>query len=102
MTGGFADRTARLWWVELEQAIRRAERIAVRVAGETLDLPAGTAAEKRAAWDALYWRLRRGSEEELLDIVGQLPVAHGVDGRGWSRRTAWIGTSWRASPRTRW
>ncbi|MEA2861489.1 MAG: hypothetical protein QOC72_3528, partial [Methylobacteriaceae bacterium] len=27
VTSGFADRTARLWWVELEEAIRRLDRV---------------------------------------------------------------------------
>src|SRR5436305_2147582 len=29
VTSGFADRTARLWWIELEDAIRGLERVAV-------------------------------------------------------------------------
>ncbi len=81
VTTGFAARTARLWWVELERAIRRADRVAVTAAGETLDLPARTAAEKRAAWDALYRRLRAGPEDDLLDTVARLRDAGGVDGR---------------------
>ena len=78
---GFADRTARLWWIELEEAIRRADRVRVRIDDDRLDMAAGTPAEKAAAFTALYWRLRRGSETRLLDVIGDLALRHGVDGR---------------------
>ncbi len=80
VTTGFADRTARLWWLELEEAVRRASRIAVTIGPESLDLPAATAAEKAAAFDAIYRRLRSGPEERLRAVVGDLCRVHGVDG----------------------
>lgn len=76
---GFPDRSARLWWVELEEAIRRADHVAVTIAGDRLDLPAATPAQKMAAFAAVYWRLRRGPETELLDVIGGLCAAEGVD-----------------------
>ena len=78
VTTGFADRTARLWWVELEQAIRATDRVRTRIGDETFDLPAGDAAEKRAAFDTLYWRLRQGPEEQLLDVIAGLCAGQGV------------------------
>ena len=81
VTTGYADRTARLWWVELEEAIRRADRVEVRIGDRALSLPAGTAAEKRAAFKAVYWPLRAGGEERLLATVGELARGQGVDGR---------------------
>lgn len=81
VTTGFADRSARLWWVELEAAIRRADRIEVRIGDAPLSLPARSAAEKAAAWKAVYWRLRAGPEETLLAVVADLAARHGVDGR---------------------
>ncbi len=82
VTTGFAERTARLWWVELEEAIRRANRLELRIDDEVLSLPTGTAAEKSAAFKAVYWKLRDGSEERLLSVVGQLAAGQGVDARG--------------------
>ncbi|RYC32907.1 polysaccharide deacetylase [Lichenibacterium minor] len=82
VTSGFADRTARLWWVELEEAVRRGSRVALQLDGETLSLPAGTAAEKRAAFKAVYWPLRGGAEDRLLAAVGALAQGQGIDGRG--------------------
>ncbi len=81
ITTGFAERSARLWWVELEETVRRAERIDVRIEGAAMSLPAGTAAEKRAAFAAVYWRLRAGPEARLLAVIGDLADRHGVDGR---------------------
>lgn len=82
VTTGFAARTARLWWVELEEAVRRAARIDLRIDDEAVSLPAGTAAEKSAAFKAIYWKLRGGPEDRLLSVVGQLAAGQGVDGRG--------------------
>ena len=81
VTTGFAERRAGLWWVELEEAVRRADRIEARIGGHVLSLPAGTPVEKRAAFKAVYWPLRAGAEDRLLAVVGQLARAQGVDGR---------------------
>ncbi len=82
ITTGFAERAARLWWVELEEAVRRAARVEVRIGDAALSMPAGTAAEKRAAFKAVYWPLRGGGEDRLLAVVGELAAGQGVDGRG--------------------
>ncbi len=72
ITTGFADRSARLWWVELEEAIRRLPHIAAEIDGEVVSLLARTSAEKAAAFDDLYRRLIHGPEERLLDVIGRL------------------------------
>ncbi len=79
VTPGFADRTARLWWVELEEAVRVLDRVSVAIDGRDLDLPAETIAEKRAAFDALYWRLRGGTEAQLLAVIAGLLERAGLD-----------------------
>ena len=56
----FAEGRGRLWWLEIEETIRRLSRIRIRSGGLDLDLPAGTAAEKDAAFHAVYWGLRFG------------------------------------------
>jgi peptidoglycan/xylan/chitin deacetylase (PgdA/CDA1 family) len=72
---GFIERTARLWWLELEEAIRRLE--AVEIAGETL--PARTPAQKSAAFEQIYWGLRARPEAELLDAAAELARRAGVE-----------------------
>ena len=79
VTTGFADRTARLWWIELEEAIRAREMIMLDIGGERLSLPARTDEEKRTAFDTLYWMLRAGPEERLLADISVLLAQAGLD-----------------------
>jgi peptidoglycan/xylan/chitin deacetylase (PgdA/CDA1 family) len=76
---GFIERSARLWWLELEEAIRRFDEVAARVNGGEIRLPARTPAEKSAAYEKLYWTLRARPEAELLDAIGALASHAGVD-----------------------
>lgn len=72
VTPGFADRTSRLWWVELERAIGVLDRIDVDVGGTRVVASAVTDQEKSAAFSSLYWLLRGGPEERLLSVIGSL------------------------------
>jgi peptidoglycan/xylan/chitin deacetylase (PgdA/CDA1 family) len=76
---GFADRTAGMWWLELEEALRRADRIDIADGDLALALETRTPREKAEAFEAVYWALRGGSEERLLRIVGALAAREGVD-----------------------
>lgn len=79
VTPGFADRAARMWWVELEEAIRRLSQIETVIAGDSLSLPARGGAEKTAAFWKLYWKLRALPDPELYDGVARLAEMAGVD-----------------------
>jgi peptidoglycan/xylan/chitin deacetylase (PgdA/CDA1 family) len=79
VTSGFADGSARLWWVELEEAIRRLDRIDVIVAGERFTQVCSSAYEKSATFTKLYWLLRGGSEDELLQVAQELCAQADVD-----------------------
>ena len=81
VTAGLADRTTRLWWVELEQAIARLDQIVLESGGARLDLPATNDKEKSAAFQAVYDLLRAGGEQALLDDVARLAEAAGLDQR---------------------
>jgi peptidoglycan/xylan/chitin deacetylase (PgdA/CDA1 family) len=76
---GFADRSAGMWWLELEEALRRADRIEIADGDLSLSLSTRTPEEKAAAFERVYWGLRAGSEERLLRIVGGLAAPNGVD-----------------------
>lgn len=78
---GLADSDARLWWVEMEEAIRRLEKIDIDLGGARLSLPAKTDAEKSAAFERVYWLLRDCGEERLLRVVADLRDRAGVDSR---------------------
>lgn len=76
---GFAERTARLWWLELEEAIRALPRLLVELPDGRFEAPAGTDAEKQKAFDQLYWRLRKGPEAILLSVISDLARQGGID-----------------------
>jgi peptidoglycan/xylan/chitin deacetylase (PgdA/CDA1 family) len=77
---GFADRSARLWWVELEEAVRRLDRIELDIDGLKLVMPGATAEEKTAAFRSVYWALRGGPEADMLAAIATLAKQAGVDG----------------------
>jgi len=81
VASGFAERSARLWWVELEAAIARLDKVEVDIEGVRHAWLARDAAEKRVAFADLYRVLRAGSEERLLGVIAQLGAAAGVDPR---------------------
>jgi peptidoglycan/xylan/chitin deacetylase (PgdA/CDA1 family) len=68
----FAEGRGRLWWLELEGAIARLDRVSLPLNEERIDLPSRTAAEKQAAFAAIYWRLRAGPEDVLREKIGLL------------------------------
>jgi peptidoglycan/xylan/chitin deacetylase (PgdA/CDA1 family) len=78
---GFPDRTARMWWTELEEAIRRLDRVDIDLDGARLSMSCGTDAEKSAAFERIYWMLRGGGERRLMDGVADLRDRAGVDPR---------------------
>lgn len=77
----YAEGRGRLWWLELEEAIARSERLSVTLDGKPVDLPCGTAAEKQAAFETVYWCLRRGPEDVLRATIATLADAAGLDTR---------------------
>jgi peptidoglycan/xylan/chitin deacetylase (PgdA/CDA1 family) len=77
---GLTEATHPLWWVDLEEAIRRLQTIDVALpGGVALSLPAGTAAEKTAAFAAVYQTLRAAPEETLRATIAALSVRAGHD-----------------------
>lgn len=76
---GFADRTARLWWIELEEAIRALPRLDLALPDGRFTARTGTNAEKTRAFDRLYWRLRNGPEATLLSAISDLAAAAGIE-----------------------
>ncbi len=85
VTTGFADGDAALWWLELEEAVRRLKRVTATVAGGIFDEDARDDAEKARAFDKLYWALRARPEAELRAVVARLADQAGVDGPALTR-----------------
>lgn len=79
VTTGFVDRTARLWWIELEEAVRRADHLSVTIAGKRIERGTRDPDAKRSAFDDIYWCLREGPEEALRATVDELCHNYKVD-----------------------
>lgn len=78
---GFPEGQADLWWLVLEEVVRRADTIDLTIAGEAHRFETATLVQKEAAFHAIYWSLRRMDEDGARAIVAELARIHGVDGR---------------------
>lgn len=79
VTAGFADRSARLWWLDLEHAVRRLNRVDTSVGGRRIALDCASSADKTSAFAEIYWAARGKDETELLRVVRTLATQAGVD-----------------------
>lgn len=79
VASGFAEHRAETWWLWLEEAILRADRILIDLGAGEIALPTKTAAQKSAAWSTIYWGLRSGPEERLRAEAKRLAEEQGVD-----------------------
>lgn len=77
-TSGFAGGAARLWWVEMEEAIRRLDRVDIVAQGRRFNAPCATPEDKTRAFTDLYRALREGAEDELLRVTLALSAQAGV------------------------
>ncbi len=75
----FADGRGRLWWLTLEEAIRRVDEIAFAINGKPQRLDCRTEQEKAKAFEAVYWQLRPLSDCQVHDVVDGLAAQAGVD-----------------------
>ena len=80
VASAFAQGGGRLWWIELERAISRMDRVRLPRSAEApaVDLPAQDADEKAAAFERVYRLLRAGSEERLLEAIAGLCAEAGL------------------------
>jgi peptidoglycan/xylan/chitin deacetylase (PgdA/CDA1 family) len=79
VTSDFAQGTGRLWWIALEKAIAKAERIDATIGGAACRLDTATPSAKQAAFDRLHDWLRTLPERDMQREVGALCTHHGVD-----------------------
>jgi peptidoglycan/xylan/chitin deacetylase (PgdA/CDA1 family) len=77
-TLGFIERTARLWWLELEESLRWHDEVSIELPGLALRLATRSVKQKAAAFDRIYWALRARPEAEMLDAIGALARQAGV------------------------
>jgi peptidoglycan/xylan/chitin deacetylase (PgdA/CDA1 family) len=82
------DGTCELWWRGLEAAIADSSAVSVRLNDREIVLTTVTDAQKRAAWEKLYWPLRRLDESGQRKIVRSLCAERGIDLRAICRAEA--------------
>jgi peptidoglycan/xylan/chitin deacetylase (PgdA/CDA1 family) len=75
----YPDGRGELWWLALEEIVRRAEGIELCRNGELWRLPAGTTPEKERAFEEIYWWLRALDEATQRRVVRALADCHDVD-----------------------
>jgi len=88
VTSDMPDDAADLWWLTLEAAIARLDRVEMTVAGTPIRHLAETTREKYGAWDAAMRVLRLVPPDVTRQAVGELAATAGVDGRAIARRLA--------------
>ncbi len=76
---GMIDGTASVWWLTLEDVLRRAARITLPVDGRPVTIAASSLAEKRRAFQVAGRLLGRLGEHERAFAVRRLAAEHGVD-----------------------
>ncbi len=77
----FLDGNGRLWWLELEDAISRLDKVSLSVGGALIALPARTPLEKQHAFEVFHQKLRAAPAHELESATAALAALAGVDPR---------------------
>jgi peptidoglycan/xylan/chitin deacetylase (PgdA/CDA1 family) len=76
----FMERTARLWWIVLENVIAGADRVDFLVDGDMREFACDTVAAKRQLYDKIYWWLRGlPAEDEIRMFARALAERYRVD-----------------------
>lgn len=85
VASGFAEGEARLWWLELEAALARLDRVIADLGRGEAAVSCRTAADKSAAFRAILRALRAGPEERLRAETLRLAEAGDVDVSAFAR-----------------
>lgn len=73
------DGVGEVWWQALEDIVATQNALAVTWNGETEYLPSATLDEKRAAYSALYRRLRLLPEHHRVTLIREIAAQYGFD-----------------------
>lgn len=75
----FNDGEGEAWWLVLEQVIRNNDTVEVDIGGTVRRFRTADADEKEAAYDEIYWSLRRDDQYAQRRRVAEIAETHGVD-----------------------
>lgn len=88
LTTGLPDGHAEIWWVALERAIAAANAMRIALPGNEISMFTRDVNEKNAAWNRIYWALRKLPEHEMRTEVRKQAVMHGIDMAALTRELA--------------
>jgi peptidoglycan/xylan/chitin deacetylase (PgdA/CDA1 family) len=75
----FPDGRGELWWLALEEVVRRSPAVIVQMGGAVRTFRCATPAEKQVSYDTIYWWLRNLPEERSRQVIRDLSRGAGVD-----------------------
>jgi peptidoglycan/xylan/chitin deacetylase (PgdA/CDA1 family) len=75
----YADGHGELWWLALEEALRRLSHVDIERDGVARSYSLATDAEKNAAFHDIYWWLRKIPEDRARGIVRDLAAKAGFE-----------------------
>jgi peptidoglycan/xylan/chitin deacetylase (PgdA/CDA1 family) len=75
----YADGHGELWWLALEEALRRLSHVEIDRGGATRSYALATDAEKNAAFHDIYWWMRKMPEDQARAVVRDLASKAGFD-----------------------
>jgi len=75
----FPDGVGQVWWQAIEDIIARQEAVAFTENGETEYVDTRSLAQKREAFERLYWRMRKLPEPERLQLLAEFTGNYGYD-----------------------
>jgi peptidoglycan/xylan/chitin deacetylase (PgdA/CDA1 family) len=88
VASAIADGTCELWWRILELAIRDHDEIIAELPEGTITRPTRTLAQKRSAFLALYWPVRRMDQHVQRRWIREFAARYGIDVDGYCRSVA--------------
>jgi peptidoglycan/xylan/chitin deacetylase (PgdA/CDA1 family) len=75
----FADAAGELWWLTLEEVVRRRTALDLVMDGAQRHFVLATAEDKNRAFDEIYWWLRRQPEHRTRQLVARLGIDSGIE-----------------------
>ncbi|MBZ0217127.1 MAG: polysaccharide deacetylase family protein, partial [Fimbriimonadaceae bacterium] len=79
VTTSYADRNGILWWLALEEVIRKCEYVGIEMEDEDRHFVCGSPAEKRDTFAKIYWWLRKLPQARQREIVRDLAYRYQID-----------------------
>ncbi|QDZ09995.1 polysaccharide deacetylase family protein [Devosia ginsengisoli] len=73
------DGVGQLWWQAIEDIITRQDAIAMTSDGQTDYVDTSTTVRKNAAFNTLYWQMRKMPEPDRVALVRSFATAYGYD-----------------------